>query len=79
MVESTNKRLNNRQMAMENHDDGLLGFRILGKPEVTSEECSVGSNSAANDFREVKPVSVSSNIKALKPPRFVVKATPPEL
>ena len=75
MVESTNNRLSNRQMAMEKNDDDLLGFRILGKPEVTSGECSVGSKSAVNDFREVKPVSFSSNMEALKPPPFVVKAT----
>jgi hypothetical protein len=77
MVKSTNKRLNNRQRVMEKHDDdNLLGFRILGKPEVTS-----GSKSAVNDFREVKPVSFSlegSNIKASKLPPFVVKATRPD-
>ena len=79
MVESTNKRLNDRQMAMEKHDDDLLGFRILGKPEVTSGECSVRSRSAVKDFREVRPVlSVfleGSKTKVLEPPPFVVKAT----
>ena len=69
MVESTNKKLNNRQMAMEKHGDDLLGFRIV---EVTSGECTV------NDFREVKPVSFSlegSNTKILP---FEVKGTRPE-
>ena len=80
VVESTNKRLSNRQMATEMHDDDLSGFHILGKPEVTIG-CSVGSKPAENDFREVTPVSFSlegSNIKALKLPPFVVKATPLE-
>ena len=74
MVESTNERLNNRQMAMEKHDDDLVCFRILGKPEVTNGS-SVESKSAVNDFREVKSVSFSldgSNTKALKPSPFVV-------
>ena len=39
LVESTNKRLNSRQMAMEKDDNDILSFRILGKPEVTSGEC----------------------------------------
>jgi hypothetical protein len=81
VVESTNKRLNNKQMAMEKKGDDLLGFRILVKPEVISGECSVGSKSELNDFREVKPVSFSlegSNTKALKPPPFVDKAIRPE-
>jgi hypothetical protein len=79
MVESTNKRLSNKQMAMEKHGNDLLGFRILGKPEVTSGELSVAS--AVKDFREVKPVSFSlegSNPKALKLPPFVVKGISPE-
>ena len=82
MVESTNKRLNNRQMVMEKHDDSLLSFRMLGKPEVTSGKCSVEPKSAVNDFRGVKPESFSlegSNTKPLRPPLFVVKATRPEL
>lgn len=81
MVESTNKRLNNKQMAMEKNGDGLLDFGILVKPEVTSGECSVESKSAMNGFREVKPVSFSlkgSNTKALEAPPFVVKGTRPE-
>ena len=76
LVKSTNERLNNRQMAMEKHDDGLVGFRILGKPESGSR---VGSRSAVNDFREVKPVSFSlegsNSTESLKPPPFVAKAT----
>ena len=62
-------------MEIEKHGDDLLRFRILGfgKPasEVTSGKLIVGSKSAVNDFREVKPVSSSlegSNTKALKPP-----------
>ena len=79
MVESANERLNNRQMAMEKHDDDVISFRMLGKREVTSES-RVGSKSAVNDFREVKPVSFSlkgSNpeVFKFKPPPFVVKAT----
>ena len=77
MVESTKERLNNKQTAMEKHDDDAVGFRMLGKPEVTSGS-SVGSKSAVNDFREVKPVSFSlkgSNTEVFKPPPFVVKAT----
>jgi hypothetical protein len=78
MVKSTNERLNNRKMAMEKHDDDLVGFRVLGKLEVTSGS-SVGSKSAVNDFREVKPVSFSlegsNSTEALKPPAFVAKAT----
>ena len=61
-------------MVMEKHDDDLVGFRIIGKSEVTSGS-SVGSKSAVNDFREVKSVSFSlegSNAEALKPPPFVV-------
>ena len=62
-------------MAMEKDDNDILGFRILGKPEVTSGERSVESKSA------VKPVSFSfegSNINALNPPPFVDKASRPE-
>ena len=67
-------------MAMEKYGDDLLGFRILGKPGVTSGEYSVGSKSAVNDFREVKLVSFSlegSNTEAPEAPPFIVEGTRP--
>lgn len=63
-------------MPMENHDNDLLSFRMLGKPEVTNERSGVAG---MNDFLEVKPVSFSTELKALKAPPltsvFVVEAT----
>ena len=69
MVESTKNRLNSRQMAMEKRDDDPLGFRILGKPEVTSGGFSVGSNlkSTVNDFRGAKLVSFLWRVPIQRP------------
>ena len=69
MVESKNKRLNNKKMAMEKYGDDLLGFLILGKPEVTTWECSVqvGSKSAERILRGEASFQVLWRVPIQKP------------
>ena len=67
MVESKNKRLNNKKMAMEKYGDDLMGFLILGKPEVTSGECSVGSKSAERILRGEASFQVLWRVPIQKP------------